>query len=154
MLDVMDKHDLAILRILQEDNRVVIEEIANLVGLSPAAVHRRIKRLRDAKVIEKNVALMAQDRLGLPLTIVIGVTFERERLDLIDQFKSEIRKAPQVQQCYSLTGATDFLLIVIMKDLVEFEQFTNRLLSSNPNVRRFESSVVTQRIKTGLTLPI
>lgn len=154
MLRRMDEHDLEILRVLQQDNGTTIEAIAERIGLSAAAVQRRIKKLRASKVIEKDVSVVAQEKVGLPLTIVISVVLERERLDLIEEFKRDIRKAPQVQQCYSVTGTTDFVLVVIAKDMAQFEAFTRRVFFNNPNVRRFETSIVTERVKAGLALPI
>lgn len=150
----MKDHDRRILKILQEDNRLSIDAIAAATGLSGAAVQRHLKRLRATKVIEKDVSIIAQEKVELPLTIVVNVLLERERIDLLDKFKREMRKAPEVQQCYYVTGTTDFVLIVTARNMAEFERFTRRALFADPNVRRFESSIVMDRVKASLSLPL
>lgn len=150
----MDEHDLEILRILQLDSRVTMEAIAARISLSPAAVQRRIKRLRSENIIEKDVAVIARERVDLPVTAIINVELERERLDLLDDFKRAMRKTPEVQQCYYVTGTTDFILLVVVKDMREYEQFTHRVFFDNANIRRFQTNIVMDCVKVGLTLPI
>src|SRR5262249_41099513 len=90
----MKDHDRKILRILQEDNYVTIDAIAAKVGLSNAAVQRHIKRLRSSGVIRNDVSVIDQEKVGLPLTFLVSVTLERERLDLLDNFKRDMRRTP------------------------------------------------------------
>jgi Lrp/AsnC family leucine-responsive transcriptional regulator len=150
----MDDHDLRILRILQHDGRATMEAIAARVGLSPASVQRRIKRLRVTGAIEKEIAVVAPEAVDLPVTVIVNVELEREQLDLLEQFKRDMRKLPEVQQCYYVTGATDFVLVVIARNMREYEKFTHRAFFSNPNVRNFLTHVVMDRVKAGLSLPL
>ena len=108
----LDSLDRKLLDAVQLDNAQTAEALAARVGLSPSACLRRLRRLREVKVIEADVALISPERVGRPLTMVVQVTLERERPDLIDAFKRTMRAAPEVMQCYYVTGETDFVLIV------------------------------------------
>jgi Lrp/AsnC family leucine-responsive transcriptional regulator len=149
----LDDFDRRLLDALQEDNRRTGEELAAIVGLSPAACLRRVQRLRDEKVIERDVSLLAPEALGRRLTLVVLVTLERERPDVVDAFKRAMRAAPEVMQCYYVTGAADFVLVLTADDMVAYEDFTRRYLFER-NVRRFETMAVMDRVKTGTAIPM
>lgn len=152
--DELDDFDREILRRLQTDARATGEEIGAEIGLSAAAVQRRIKHLRKKRVIAAEVAILDPAALDLPMTFVVGVELERERADMLDAFRKAARADPNVQQCYYVTGVADFILIVVARDMADFEAFTRRLLFDNSNVRRFSTSVVMSRDKVGSLLPI
>ena len=96
----LDDFDRRLLDALQADNRRTGEEFADIVGLSPAACLRRAQRLRDEKVIERDVSILAPEALGRRLTVIVLVTLERESPDVVDAFKRSMRQAPEVMQCY------------------------------------------------------
>lgn len=150
----LDEFDLAILEILQRDNSMSQRTIAERVNLSPAAVHRRIRRMREEGVIVGNYAVADPARVGLPITIVVEVHVESERLDLLDATKRSFANDPQVQQCYYVTGEADFVLIVTVASMGEYEALTRRLFFENHNVKRFRTLVVMDRIKAGLAVPL
>jgi len=152
--DVLDRIDRAILAWLQEDARVTAETMAPEVGLSIAAVQRRIKRLREEGVIQKEIAVVDPFKLGQAMTFVVSVELDRERLTDLDEFERTMRTEPNVQQCYRVTGTTDFVLVLLARDMTDFETFTRRALYENGNVRRFTTNVVTSRVKVGLAVPI
>jgi DNA-binding Lrp family transcriptional regulator len=143
----IDDFDRRILAILQHDNRMPQREIGERVNLSAAAVQRRIRRMEDAGVIAANVAVVAPERLGKALTILVEVGVGSERLEEVDALKSAFSKAPEVQQCYYVTGDTDFVLIVLVADMAEYEALTRRLFFGNPNVRKFRTLVTMDRVK-------
>jgi len=149
----LDDFDRRLLDALQEDNRRTGEELAALVGLSPAACLRRVQRLRDEKVIERDVSILAPEALGRRLTMVVLVTLEREGPDFVDSFKRAMRRAPEVMQCYYVTGAADFVLVLTADDMADYEDFTRRHLFER-NVRRFETMAVMDRVKTGSAIPM
>ncbi len=149
----LDDFDRRLLDALQEDNRRTGEELAALVGLSPAACLRRAQRLREEKVIERDVSILAPEALGRRLTMVVLVTLERESPDVIDAFKRSMRQAPEVMQCYYVTGAVDFVLVLTADDMADYEDFTRRHLFER-NVRRFETMAVMDRVKIGTTIPM
>lgn len=146
--------DVAILSCLQADARTIAESIGAKVGLSAAAVQRRIKRLRETGVIEREVAVLSPRALGLSMTFVVMVEMERESLAVLDGFRRQVLADDNVQQCYYVTGNADFVLVVTCRDMADFEAFTRRMFFDNPNVRHFTTSVAMDRVKTGLTLPL
>jgi len=150
----LDEFDREILRRLQLDARATGEDIGAAVHLSAAAVQRRIKRLRQSGVIAAEVAIVDPVAVGQAMSFVIGVELERERADMLDAFRRAARADPNVQQCYYVTGVADFILIVVARDMADFEAFTRRLLFDNANIRRFTTSVVMSRDKIGNTVPI
>ncbi|MFD9890982.1 Lrp/AsnC family transcriptional regulator [Amycolatopsis sp. NPDC059027] len=150
----LDHLDLAILACLQEDSRTIAETIGAKVGLSAAAVQRRIKRLRESGVIEREVAVLSPQALGLSMTFVVLVEMERENLAVLDAFRRQVLAEDHVQQCYYVTGTADFVLVVTAEDMAGFETFTRRMFFENPNVRHFTTSVAMDRVKVGLTLPL
>ena len=149
----LDDFDRRLLDALQADNRRTGEELAAIVGLSPAACLRRVQRLRDEKVIERDVSILAPEALGRRLTMVVLVTLERESPDVVDGFKRSMRQAPEVMQCYYVTGAADFVLVLTADDMADYEDFTRRYLFER-NVRRFETMAVMDRVKTGTAIPM
>lgn len=150
----LDRLDLAILACLQADSRTIAEVIGAKVGLSAAAVQRRIKRLRESGVIEKEVAVLSPRALGLSMTFLVMVEMERENLTVLDVFRRQVQADDYVQQCYYVTGQADFVLVVTCPDMTAFEAFTRRMFFDNPNVRHFTTSVAMDRVKVGLTLPL
>ncbi|MGW3966479.1 Lrp/AsnC family transcriptional regulator [Amycolatopsis sp. NPDC005003] len=150
----LDQLDIAILACLQSDARTIAETIGAKVGLSAAAVQRRIKRLREAGVIEREVAVLSPEALGLGMTFVVTVEMERENLAVFEGFRRQVLAEDAVQQCYYVTGTADYVLIVTSSDMAAFEAFTRRMFFDNPDVRHFTTSVAMDRVKVGLTLPL
>jgi len=146
---VLDDFDREILRRMQVDARVTAEDIGAGVHLSAAAVQRRIKRLRKTGVIVAEVAIVDPIAVGQTMSFIVGVELERERADMLGAFRKAARADPNVQQCYYVTGVADFILIVVARDMADFEAFTRRLLFDNANIRRFTTSVVMSRDKVG-----
>ncbi len=150
----MDSADYALLRLLQENARQNLDILSDKSGLSVASVQRRLKKLRDEGVIEKEIAVLDPEKTGYPMTFIVMVEMEREQLDQLDAFKRTARADVQVQQCYYVTGEADFCLICVAENMSDFEALTHRLFFGNRNVRRFRTSVVMDRTKTGLSIPL
>jgi DNA-binding Lrp family transcriptional regulator len=150
----LDDFDREILRWVQRDARVTGEEIGAHIGLSAAAVQRRLKQLRKVGVITAEVAVVDPSAVGQTMTFIVGVELERERVDMLDAFRGAARADPNVQQCYYVTGEADFVLVVTAKDMDDFEVFTRRLLFDNANIRRFTTQVVMARDKVGSSVPV
>jgi DNA-binding Lrp family transcriptional regulator len=150
----LDSFDFQLLGLLQQDARTTSDRLAASVGLSPAAVQRRLKRLRDTGAIAATVAVLSPDAVGRPMSFLVEVQLERERADLLDAFKRQIRATPEVQQCWYVTGDADFVLVVTARDMADYEAFIRRVFFDNPNIRRFKTSVVMDRVKTGLAMPL
>ena len=150
----IDSFDRKILEIVQYSNRTTSEQIAEQIGLSPAAVQRRLKRLREQKTIVADVSVVSPKSIGRAMTFVVQVTMERERADLMDAFKKEMKQNPAVQQCYYVTGSADFILIVTAHDMEDYDQFTREAFFDNTNIRGFQTNVVMDPVKVGLFLPV
>ncbi|MBX3598416.1 MAG: Lrp/AsnC family transcriptional regulator, partial [Rhizobiaceae bacterium] len=123
-------------------------------GLSPSACLRRLNRLRETNVIEAEIAVVSPAAVGHRLTMVVEVSLERERPDIISDFKKAMRRTPEVIQCYYVTGEVDFILIVAVHSMSDYEAFTNDFLFNNKNIKRFNTLVVMDRVKVGLAVPI
>src|SRR3954452_25304463 len=117
----LDVFDTRLLTLVQQDARQSTESLAAEVGLSAAAVQRRLKRLRQEGVIAATVAVVAPEAVGRPMTFVVAVSLERERADLMDGFKRLMRATPEVQQCYYVAGDTDFVVVVTARSMADYE---------------------------------
>lgn len=148
----MDGKDLEILKLVQTDARFTAEAIGYEIGLSPPAVQKRLKKLRDTGVIEREIAVLSSKRLGREMTVIVQVMLERESRIHLDSFKRRMRDAPAVQQCYYATGEADFILVVIVADIKEYEEFTQEYFFDESNVRKFTSSIVMDRVKVSLDI--
>jgi len=149
-----DAFDLAILRIVQKDNLTSQRSIGDQVNLSAPAVQRRLRRMEAEGVIRANAAVVDGSRVGMGLTIVVLVQVESETVQLIDLAKRSFIESPEVQQCYYVTGATDFVLILALADMQQYEDVARRLFLANPNVKRFETLVVMDQVKASLEVSL
>ena len=150
----LDRFDLAILDILQADNTTPQRAIAHAVNLSAPAVQRRIQRLKDSGVIRANVAVLDPVKVGKPLTIVLEVHLDNERSDRTAPLRARIAAEDAVQQCYSVTGEADYLLVVNVASMADYEALTRRLFEGDDNIKRFRTSVALASLKTGLRVPL
>jgi Lrp/AsnC family transcriptional regulator, leucine-responsive regulatory protein len=150
----LDRIDVKLLEAVQRNNRITSEELSQMVGLSPTACQRRLKRLRDDKIIEADVAIVSPKAVGRPISMLVMVSLERERADIIDRFKAAIRATREVMAGYYVTGEADFVIIVTAANMDEYEQFSRRFFYENPDIKGFKTLVVMDRVKAGFTLPI
>lgn len=149
-----DAKDARILEIVQENNRLTTDQIGEMVGLSATACQRRLKRLREAGIIEKDVAIVSPKAVGRPIQMLVAVSLERERADIIDRFKKAIRSTREIVNGFYVTGETDFILYVTTPTMEDYEIFTRRFFYENPNIKGFRTMVVVDRVKFGFSLPI
>ena len=151
---MLDEFDLRILRAVQREVRIGVKELAEHVGLSASACHRRLARLREAGVIQSEIAIIDPQFVGRGVTLIVTVTLEREQTDVITEFKQATRDSIEILQCYYATGPVDFIMILTAKSMEAYDAFVERFLFANRNVRRFETYVVMDRVKVGFDLPI
>lgn len=152
--DALDRFDLAILDILQRDNTVPQRLIAQQVHLSAPAVQRRIQRLRDSGVIRAEVAVLDAARLGRPLTLLVEVHVHDEHPLRTAGLRGRIAAEAAVQQCYAITGEADYLLVITVASMADYDALADRLLRGDDNVRRFRTSVALGCLKVGLQVPL
>lgn len=150
----MDNLDLKLLDLIQVNSRLTADQLSEHVCLSSSACQRRLKRLRKDGVIESEVAIISPAKVGRRLTMIVEVTLERERPDIIDKFKKLMINTPEVQQCYYVTGSVDLIVILTVQDIEDYDDFSKRFFFEDSNIRRFNTLVVTDRIKTGFYVPV
>ncbi|MGO4328270.1 Lrp/AsnC family transcriptional regulator [Cupriavidus sp. 2TAF22] len=150
----LDAYDRKLLQLLQTNNRLSQRELADAVNLSPSAVNRRIAALEADGVIMANTSVVDPARVGKPITVLVQVKLESERLDLLDEVKKRFVDCPQVQQVYYVTGDFDFLLVLAVADMTEYERLTRELFFVSGNVKSFQTHVAMQRAKVSLGVAI
>lgn len=150
----LDTIDLAILRIMQEDSRTTIKQMAEQMNLSTTPIFERIKKLEKKGFILKQVALLDPIRLDLKLTAFISVSITDHSSVALEALVNQVITFPEVLECHHVTGNSDFLLKVILKDIEAYNQFLLRKLSNVPNISNIESSFSLSSRKTSMALPI
>ncbi len=143
----IDRIDKKILVALQKNNRIPNLELAELVGLSPPACLKRVKRLREERVIVGDVSIINPELAGNTMTLIVSVEMERDRADIYQVFKKSMLKAPEVTQCYQISGSYDFMLVVTVKNTQDYEDFVKRVLHTDLNIRKFHTSVSWKTVK-------
>jgi len=160
----LDKTDLKILAVLQDDGRLSNQEVAARVNLSPSPCLRRIKRLERAGIIRQYVALLDPEKIGLGLLAYVNVRLEKHgeptgnpkprRASPRDDFAASVTLWPEVVACYAMTGEMDYLLRVHVEDMEHFSRFMMQTLLRHPAVLDVKSSFALQRIKDTTALPM
>jgi len=150
----LDRFDRQLLSLVQEDSGQTAERLAEQVELSPSAIQRRLRRMRDEGVIVRDCAIVDPAVVGRPNFFVVGLQVEREREDLLAQLRKWLAAEVRVQQAFYVTGDADFILVVTCPDTEDYETLMSRMMRENPNVRRYTTNVALSVVKRGLTLPI
>jgi len=150
----LDRFDRQLLNLVQADSAQTAEQLAEHVGLSPSAIQRRLKRLREQGVIARDAAIVDPRAIGRPTYFIVSLEIERERQEHLAQLREWLTKRAEVQQAFYVTGETDFVIIVTARDTEAFDAMMSRLVRENPNVRRFTTKVVLNLLKQGLTIPV
>ncbi|MPT46938.1 MAG: Lrp/AsnC family transcriptional regulator [Sphingobium sp.] len=151
---VLDQYDRAILRILQQNNRLSQRKIAEQVNLSPAAVQRRIAAMETSGVIMANVAIVRPDAVQAGISIIVEVHLQHDRSTIVEPVKALFRETAEIQQCYYVTGNGGFILLMIVPDMAYYEKIARRLFADNEAVETYRTLVVLDRVKTGTALNI
>ena len=154
MNDGLDEFDLKLLAAIQANSRLTADQLAEKICLSPSSVQRRLRRLRERKIIQAEVAIVSPDSVGRSLTLIVEVMLDTDRTEVIEQFQRAVQGAPEVMQAYYVTGNADFILVITAKDMQDYEAFAQRFLSKKLHVRHFRTSVVMRRAKWGLAVPV
>ncbi|WFU45263.1 Lrp/AsnC family transcriptional regulator [Bradyrhizobium sp. CB82] len=149
-----DRVDARILEIVQKNNRLTSDVMSELAGLSATACQRRLKRLRSDGFIEADVSIVSPRAVGRPIQMLVLVTMERERSDIIDRFKKDIKSSAEVVNGFYVTGDADFILYVTARTMEDYEQFTRRFFYKNPDIKCFKTMVVLDRVKAGFAVPV
>ncbi len=146
--------DIRILSLLQDNASLTAAEIAEQVNLSPSPCWRRINRLEQAGVIEKKVALLDAEKLGLGLVVFSRIRLSRNDEASLHEFEERVRAYPEVVECYTVTGSADYFLKIITRDIKHYDRFLRRYLIQLPLVRDVNSNVAVTKIKYTTGLPL
>jgi len=150
----IDEIDRNILRLLQEDGRMTLAKLSEAVGLSPSPCLRRVRMLEEAKVISRYVAVLDQQRVGLPVSVFASIKLEKQQEEALNRFAKAVARWPEVLECYLMTGSRDYLLRIVVEDLPAYERLLKQKLTRLPGVASIESSFALEQVKYTNVLPI
>jgi DNA-binding Lrp family transcriptional regulator len=150
-MEEIDAIDMALLDQLQADSSLTNQELAGRIHISPPTCLRRVKRLRDAGLIAREVAIVDPDKLapviGHGLQAVVEITLERQGDEEQQAFESRVVADAAVQQCYRVSPGPDFVLVVHTRDMPDYLQLAQRLFTSDANVRNVKAFFSVKRAK-------
>lgn len=150
-----DAIDRRILAELQRDAGITNQELAERVGLSPSPCLRRVKALEDAGIIQKRVALLDAKKLGLSLTALIQIAMDRHTPERFANFEDVVKRCPEVQTCYLITGQqADYLLVVVVPDMERYQTFLLDKITRIEGVSGVHSSFVMRRVVDSTAVPL
>jgi Lrp/AsnC family transcriptional regulator len=149
----MDRIDRHILDLLQQDATLSIAEIGEQVGLSQTPCWKRIQRLEAQGVIERRVALVNQDKVGLGLTVFVSIETSDHSRDWLDHFASVVSRMPEVLEFYRMAGDIDYMLRVVVPDMKAYDGFYKRLIAAVP-LKNVTSRFAMERVKATTVLPL
>jgi DNA-binding Lrp family transcriptional regulator len=144
----MDTLDMAILAALSENGRLSQVELAERIPLSPTAIARRIRALEEKGVIEGYQARVSRPALGLTMTALVQISLKSQSEELLAAFEKAVAAAPSVISCHLMSGEDDYMLMVLARDLADFERIHRHELSRLPGVTRLRSSFALREVKS------
>lgn len=153
-MNSLDSIDWQILAELQENARIPNVELADRVHLSPSPCLARVRRLEREGVISRYVALLDARAVGRGVSLFVQVRLEKQVKGDLSAFEQAVGGRPEVMECYLMTGMSDYLLRVVVRDLDEFQEFVTEFLSQLPGVRGIQSSVALKQVKYQTALPL
>ncbi len=149
----MDEIDMKILEILQQDGRVSMLSLADRVGLSPTPCARRVKQMEDSGMIERYVALVKPQAIGLNVAALISVQLHHSK-QAAQSFERKISQMPHVISCFVTAGSSDYLLYVLARDINDLARWSRDYLITIPDVAHTHTSVVLEIVKDSTALPL
>jgi DNA-binding Lrp family transcriptional regulator len=150
----LDAIDLRILAALQDDASLTNVELAAKVGLSASPCLTRVRLLEEAGVIARRVALLDPLKLGVSISVFIQVTLEKQTEPVLEAFEASVARFPEVMECYLMTGDSDYLLRVVVPDIVALQHFIVDRLSKTRGVANIRSSFALKQVKYKTALPL
>lgn len=150
----MDRIDLQILRELQLNGRITNQELADKVNLSPSPCLRRVKQLEASGMIKAYSVEVDNEAYGLPIIVFVRIELERHSAQVIHKFENAIKLVDNVLECYVMTGRSDYLLKVVVKDLHDYEHFVRHQLHEIANIASIDTSFAYGVVKRSQVLPM
>lgn len=150
----LDATDRRILEVLQSDARIANVDLAAQVNLSPSPCLRRVRRLEEEGFVRGYVSLLDPAAIGLPVSVFVQVSLEKQVDDALDEFERQIVSRPEVMECYLMTGDSDYLLRVVAPDIAAFQSFLLDHLTRIPGVASIKSSFALKQVSYRTALPL
>jgi Lrp/AsnC family leucine-responsive transcriptional regulator len=150
----LDPVDRRLLSLLQADSALTNQELAARAHVSPATCLRRVRRLTETGVIERQMAIVSPDAIGAGLTAILEVTLDVQSAEALADFESALATEVAVQQCYRVASGPDFILVVFVADMPAYHAFVHRTLTAGANVRNVRSFFSVRRTKFAPVLPV
>ncbi|HAG93231.1 MAG: AsnC family transcriptional regulator [Pseudomonadales bacterium] len=151
----MDKYDQRILEEIQRDGRISNQDLADRIGLSPSPCLRRVRQLEEEGVIDRYVALLDADKLGLKMTALIQISMDKHTPERFAAFEDKVSGFSEVQSCYLITGqSADYILKVVVRDMDHFQTFLLGKLTRIEGVSGVHSSFVMRKVVDKTAIPI
>ena len=150
----MDTFDLQILRELQADAEISMQELGEKVGLSHTPCWRRVKKLEEAGVIKRRVTLLDPEQLQLSVNVVVQVSLGVQQEEALNAFEAAVQTIPEIVECYTVSGDRDFLLRVVVEDVTAYERLLKSTLVHLPEVANMSSTFALRQVKYTTELPI
>jgi Lrp/AsnC family transcriptional regulator len=152
--DELDNTDRAILRLIQEDAAMSVADIADKVSLSSSPCWRRIKRMEDIGIIERRVTLLNREKMGLDFEVMASVKLTLPNRENLEAFERAIQEWPEVVDCATVTGAVDYMIRVVTKDMHTYDSFLRDRLLGLGLVSDVQSRIVMRVAKRTTAIPI
>ena len=151
---MLDRASKRILELLQRDATLSVQQLADEVGLSPTPVWRRLRTLQDAGLFRGRVTLVDREKLGLAICVLAHVTLSRHTDGAVEAFERMVRACPQIMECFSTTGESDYLIKVVAPDVKAYDSFLQEHLFRAAGLAHVKSSVVLREVKQETALPL
>ncbi|WP_417232714.1 Lrp/AsnC family transcriptional regulator [Brevundimonas sp.] len=150
----LDDTDRRMIRVLQDDGRITNADLARIVNLSESACLRRLRALETAGVISRYAAVINERAVGLPISVFVTVTLSSQSEAMLTAFETAIATVPAVVECYLMTGGSDYLLRLVVRDVDDLERVHSRELTRIPGVTRVSSSVAMRTVVKRGAMPV
>ncbi len=150
----LDEADLRLLRAVQADASASQADLAEIAGVSPSQVSRRLSRLKDAGIVRAVVGLLDPERAGLNCTAFIRVRLKDHAVESVRAFRETVARMPEATLCVAITGEADYLVKIVARDLPNFQDVIQTKLLRCPSLAHLESSIVLEFLKDTTALPI
>lgn len=150
----LDRYDLHILKILQNNSSISMQDLGQQIGLSHTPCWRRVKKLEEHGVIIKQVALLNTKSLDLNVNVFVHVTLRQHHENALNRFEESVGQLSEVVECYTVSGETDFLLRVVVKDVEAYEKLLKGTLLQLPEVGNLSSTFALRQVKYTTEIPI
>jgi Lrp/AsnC family transcriptional regulator len=150
----LDKIDIAILNLLQEDSTISVKDVAAKVGLSQTPTYERIKYLEESGIILKYITLLDAGKIGFNLMAYCNVTLKEQSKNALLEFEKAVIKIPQIMEVISLTGTYDYMLKIIAKDIASYNEFVVSVIAGIKNIGQYHSHIVMNVAKREIAYPL